>query len=335
MNTTINPSRLRRDVADLLTCSISDVTGIYDKALDLFERHTAPGWMGSFRAAEIDGKPHYDALRQRAPGWCGKTLTNLQQFDGAPIMRGPTMDIGAPELSDINQFRVVDMRGPELEGSELHTHFLVPYEIHSCFRIMTYRGPRFTGWIGTFRGRDEPVFDANFVRQFRQFSEPLKVVFSAAEQLSKRGLWEDEKFAIFDARGRLDFASPDLRSNCNSHRMGAIGDIVRKFDRGDIDQCVRVVDGVEVRISRLAGRGMFCYLAQFVPAQPVISDPLTRLTLLTPAQREVASLAARGRTNSEIAAKTNRSVNTVKVHLRNIYKRLDISTRLELAMLLD
>ena len=44
MTSTIpNAVRLRRDVADLLTCSIHDIDGIYEQAMDLFESYISPG----------------------------------------------------------------------------------------------------------------------------------------------------------------------------------------------------------------------------------------------------------------------------------------------------
>jgi two-component system nitrate/nitrite response regulator NarP len=36
---------------------------------------------------------------------------------------------------------------------------------------------------------------------------------------------------------------------------------------------------------------------------------------------------ARGRTNTELAAELNISINTVKFHLRNLYEKLDLKNR--------
>ena len=59
-----------------------------------------------------------------------------------------------------------------------------------------------------------------------------------------------------------------------------------------------------------------------VPSQfQAILDQLT--------EREKAMLAAlaRGRTNTELAAELNISINTVKFHLRNLYEKLDLKNR--------
>lgn len=54
-------------------------------------------------------------------------------------------------------------------------------------------------------------------------------------------------------------------------------------------------------------------------------------SLLTPTQREVAGYAAVGATCAEIATTLGTRVETVRTHVRDIYARLGISTRAELA----
>jgi len=57
--------------------------------------------------------------------------------------------------------------------------------------------------------------------------------------------------------------------------------------------------------------------------------------LLSPTQRKVAELAARGRTNVEIAATLHLSMETVRTHLREGMRRLDVARRAELARFLE
>jgi DNA-binding CsgD family transcriptional regulator len=52
---------------------------------------------------------------------------------------------------------------------------------------------------------------------------------------------------------------------------------------------------------------------------------------LTRREREVAVLAARGRTSREIAAELHVSVRTVDNHLQNAYTKLGVSRRNDLA----
>jgi DNA-binding NarL/FixJ family response regulator len=52
---------------------------------------------------------------------------------------------------------------------------------------------------------------------------------------------------------------------------------------------------------------------------------------LTAREREIAGLVAAGRTNREVAEQLVLSAKTVEAHLRNIYAKLGIRSRVELA----
>jgi len=53
--------------------------------------------------------------------------------------------------------------------------------------------------------------------------------------------------------------------------------------------------------------------------------------MLTPRQQQVARLAARGLSNSEIAQRLDIRPNTVDAHLKKIYATLDVHSRAELS----
>jgi DNA-binding NarL/FixJ family response regulator len=72
-----------------------------------------------------------------------------------------------------------------------------------------------------------------------------------------------------------------------------------------------------------------------VRLSPLEYYPLPAGMELTPAQREVARIAVRGATVNEIATHLNRSPETVRSHLRAIYERLGVASRVELAAALD
>jgi len=72
-------------------------------------------------------------------------------------------------------------------------------------------------------------------------------------------------------------------------------------------------------------------LVTVVPPRAELSEALE---LLSPTQREVAEYAAAGATVAEIADVLERSPETVRSHIKEVYKRLSICTRLELQWLL-
>lgn len=59
------------------------------------------------------------------------------------------------------------------------------------------------------------------------------------------------------------------------------------------------------------------------------------LAVLTPKERRVADLVARGETNLEIAADLAISERTVKAHLTSIYEKVHVGNRLSLALLFN
>jgi len=71
--------------------------------------------------------------------------------------------------------------------------------------------------------------------------------------------------------------------------------------------------------------------AQSGAAQDKLPD---KFSLLTERERQVAALAGMGKTNRQIANQMFLSRHTVNFHLRHVYRKLDIRSRVELALLL-
>lgn len=53
--------------------------------------------------------------------------------------------------------------------------------------------------------------------------------------------------------------------------------------------------------------------------------------MLTPRERELLVLLRMGRTNNEMAQSLDLSVNTIKTHLKNLYRKLEVRNRTEAA----
>jgi DNA-binding NarL/FixJ family response regulator len=70
-------------------------------------------------------------------------------------------------------------------------------------------------------------------------------------------------------------------------------------------------------------------LDAFRGSEPAAADP--ELNQLTPREREVLQLIARGYMYKEVAARLHLSVKTVESHVSNVLRKLQLSTRHELA----
>jgi two-component system nitrate/nitrite response regulator NarL len=91
-------------------------------------------------------------------------------------------------------------------------------------------------------------------------------------------------------------------------------------------KCVRAVVAGEYWI----GRDSVSDLVRYLQA----GDERERATSfgLTPRERQVVRAVAAGSTNKDIAAELRISEDTVKHHLTNIFDKVGVSTRLELAL---
>lgn len=80
---------------------------------------------------------------------------------------------------------------------------------------------------------------------------------------------------------------------------------------------------------------------QLVPLEPISSQTGPQFldavihtpaqAALSPREREVAALAAQGKSNRQIAGELHMSVSTVQNHMRHIFQKLQIASRAELA----
>jgi DNA-binding NarL/FixJ family response regulator len=109
-------------------------------------------------------------------------------------------------------------------------------------------------------------------------------------------------------------------------RAGARGYVTKTISPPELaDAIERVAAGDAVFSPRLAG----FVLDAFASAPPPSTDP--ELDLLTPREREVMQHLARGYTYKEIARRLDISVKTVETHASAVLRKLQLSTRNELA----
>jgi len=109
-------------------------------------------------------------------------------------------------------------------------------------------------------------------------------------------------------------------------RAGARGYVTKTISADDLADAVRrVADGDVVFSPRLAG-----FVLDAFREAPVTSSVDTDLDQLTPREREVLRLLARGYAYKEIAAELFISIKTVETHASNVLRKLQLSSRHQL-----
>ncbi|MGH3439375.1 MAG: response regulator [Sciscionella sp.] len=111
-------------------------------------------------------------------------------------------------------------------------------------------------------------------------------------------------------------------------RAGARGYVTKTISSADLVKAVRrVADGDAVFSPRLAGFVLDAFSER--PGATPVSDP--ELDLLTPRERDVLRLLARGYAYKEIASELFISVKTVETHVSSVLRKTQLSNRYELS----
>jgi DNA-binding NarL/FixJ family response regulator len=109
-------------------------------------------------------------------------------------------------------------------------------------------------------------------------------------------------------------------------RAGASGYVTKTISADDLADAInRVADGDPVFSPRLAGFVLDAF--RDAPSVPSV-DP--EIDLLTPREREVLRLLARGYAYKEIASELFISIKTVETHASNVLRKLQLSNRHQL-----
>ncbi|HEX6567575.1 MAG TPA: response regulator transcription factor [Acidimicrobiales bacterium] len=110
-------------------------------------------------------------------------------------------------------------------------------------------------------------------------------------------------------------------------RAGARGYVTKSISSDDLAAAIaRVRDGDAVFSPRLAGFVLDAFAGDLPPG--AAADP--ELDQITPREREVLRLLARGYTYKEIARRLEVSIKTVESHVSSVLRKLQLSSRHEL-----
>ncbi len=277
-----------------LQAVVSTGEAVVGQALERFIGRPLPAGSASCASSET--------LRARRGAW---TLSNVP-----PVMR--------------SQFRGLydDFKSREhFAQLPAYDRFYGPCRISDQLRLLPFYDECFLGWVGVMR-TDGRVFSRAQRRAAAAQGVELRDTFAAARALDAIG---DVAYLTARPDGEVEHGCDRTRLWLSDERQSFVHRAVRAADRQGHYICR--IDGVELRFVRLDGPGGVRYLAtlQDLPV-PRLSAPST----LTTAERAVADAVAAGLRVREVAGERVLSPNTVKFHLKNVYLKLGVSTRLEL-----
>jgi len=113
----------------------------------------------------------------------------------------------------------------------------------------------------------------------------------------------------------------------DSLRAGASGFMLKDAPPEEIAAAVRIVSSGEALLAPAVTRSVIEEFAKQSPAPP--AAPPTAVEELTPREREVLDLLARGLSNSEICEQLVISDATAKTHVARILQKLDLRDRVQ------
>lgn len=116
-------------------------------------------------------------------------------------------------------------------------------------------------------------------------------------------------------------------------RAGACGYLLKTADNHELTQAIeRAVRGVSSFSAEMAGKlaTAFRHDAEAAAAPATPPDPLATLS---PREREIVELIARGDSNKQIARELGIAETTVKIHVQHLLRKLDLDSRVQAAVL--
>ncbi len=115
-------------------------------------------------------------------------------------------------------------------------------------------------------------------------------------------------------------------------RAGASGFLVKDTPPGDIIGAVRLVAAGDAIVSPSVTRTLLSHFGDTEASQRH-RLAAQRLAVLSDREREVAAAVGAGASNAEIAASLFMSEATVKAHVSRLLSKLDLSNRVQIAIL--
>lgn len=130
--------------------------------------------------------------------------------------------------------------------------------------------------------------------------------------------------------------SEDEEDLSRALQAGADGYLLKTSESDQLcNAIVKVNDGQSMISPQMMGKLVAALRGQGAPARPVEPPPASphALDKLSPREREILLLISKGQSNKQIARELDIAETTVKIHVQHIFKKLDLSSRVQVAVL--
>lgn len=247
--------------------------------------------------------------------------------EGKPA--SPAMLDGGARAAQLPQFATARVGAPLPVGDDpLHLAVYKRHQVTDHARILVYDDRRFVGWLGVLRS-DGHSFDGEPVDRLGQLAPDVALLLVEADR-AERASFEPQPRLVVGVDGEVILSSTSAERWLTPRRRELIGVAIRSAARDGTAQGARLVAFAEARFERLFGATAAYLVTLCAPVAPLLEPG----ALLTQRQREIALHAVAGLTRGEIALLLSVSEETVRHHLKLVYERLGVGSRVELANVL-
>ncbi|MFF9428404.1 response regulator transcription factor [Streptomyces sp. NPDC014746] len=165
--------------------------------------------------------------------------------------------------------------------------------------------------------------------QLRQRAEPDLFIMDASGFPAGSEPYARQVRSLVDMADRplVLLAHDGVQADMNLLRLGACVLTRSRMSSADLVSSVRLLAAGYVPVERRLAQQLAHHALEGSANEAVV------MRLLTPREREVFRLLARGMSNTEIAASLTVAKSTVKTHVQGILRRLGLTSRLEVVML--
>lgn len=331
MNVTAMRARARALASELTEFEGLDPRAIRRKALLVMRDAVDADFSTFFNVSEVDGQPmSTDVQAEGFPDnpWLEASIRK------APAAVYALFDLRRPPDHILENFdsAVRLYSRAVFQQTPIYEFLWKPAKAVDCAGLLVFHGPSYLGSPATLWSRPKDFGEAE--REIlAPLVKPVRAAITAAHCLSRHGLPSETGYVLVCSDGRFEHASAEGKAWLDREGISeAIRRRILDLDGGREPGESTTLENAEARVVRLQTKEGTRYLVCLRPAPLINRNPAE---LLTPLQLRIATSAASGATAAEIARDVDRSTEMVREHLDEIYRRLRVSTRVELARALS